>query len=222
MFNINEVVGCIARCDYYMNLDTDSENGNESDLTNLKIQKLLYYIQGHFLAEFGVVLFEDNIKAWKHGPVISEVYNTMSVLHVFSENSSSASISQYIFNDCKNYDYTRIVKDERAFDLIYRIMKYYNKYSPWGLRNMTHEEKPWNSTPLFGIISTDLLKDFFSQKNIKARIKSKEYQPNKETIKILEESMLGVGVKSFFSVEEMFNDLYRELEEDGFKAERHA
>ena len=46
--------------------------------------------------------------------------------------------------------------------------------------------------------------------------------PNEETIKALEESRQGIGVTSNSSVEEMMNEIYQELEEEGFKVKKHA
>ena len=41
----------------------DEANGGEC-LTNLKLQKLLYYQQGYHLAAFGTPLFEENVESW--------------------------------------------------------------------------------------------------------------------------------------------------------------
>lgn len=46
--------------------------------------------------------------------------------------------------------------------------------------------------------------------------------PNAETIKSLEESRKGIGITSHVSVEDMFTELYRELDDEGFKVEKHA
>ena len=43
-------------------------------ISNLKLQKLLYYAQGSFLAIKDIPLFDDNLLAWVHGPVVNEVY----------------------------------------------------------------------------------------------------------------------------------------------------
>lgn len=43
-------------------------------LSNLKLQKLVYYAQGIHLAEFGTPLFEEKIIAWQYGPVIPILY----------------------------------------------------------------------------------------------------------------------------------------------------
>ncbi|MBN1391889.1 MAG: DUF4065 domain-containing protein [Sedimentisphaerales bacterium] len=43
-------------------------------ITNLKLQKLLYYAQGWYLAHKGECLFDDKFEAWVHGPVIPSIY----------------------------------------------------------------------------------------------------------------------------------------------------
>lgn len=44
----------------------DEPNGGER-LTNLKLQKLLYYQQGFHLAFFGTPLFAEDVEAWMYG-----------------------------------------------------------------------------------------------------------------------------------------------------------
>ncbi len=43
-------------------------------ISNLKLQKLLYYAQGWHLALKGEPLFDERIEAWVHGPVVPPVY----------------------------------------------------------------------------------------------------------------------------------------------------
>jgi uncharacterized phage-associated protein len=45
-----------------------------SFVSNLKLQKLLYYAQAWHLALFGRPLFADKLQAWIHGPVVPSVY----------------------------------------------------------------------------------------------------------------------------------------------------
>jgi uncharacterized phage-associated protein len=52
----------------------DRNIDDPSDLTHLKLQKLLYFFQGWHLVYFDFPLFEDNIHAWKYGPVVESVY----------------------------------------------------------------------------------------------------------------------------------------------------
>lgn len=42
-------------------------------ISNLQLQKILYYIQREFLQQ-GVIAFSENIEAWQFGPVVPEVY----------------------------------------------------------------------------------------------------------------------------------------------------
>ena len=44
-------------------------------LTLMKLLKLLYYAEGCSLALNNKSLFEEDILAWEHGPVVSEVYD---------------------------------------------------------------------------------------------------------------------------------------------------
>lgn len=43
-------------------------------VSNLQLQKILYFLQRDYLQKDSVVLFSDNIQAWQFGPVVSEVY----------------------------------------------------------------------------------------------------------------------------------------------------
>lgn len=47
---------------------------DEHPISNLQLQKILYYIQVAFLQKLGFPCFDDPIEAWKFGPVVSTVY----------------------------------------------------------------------------------------------------------------------------------------------------
>lgn len=44
-------------------------------LSNMKLQKLLYYVQGWHLANFDTPAFKDRLEAWALGPVQPKVYD---------------------------------------------------------------------------------------------------------------------------------------------------
>lgn len=44
-------------------------------IDNLKLNKMLYFAQGHCLSKYGTPLFDEAIEAWEHGPVVAEVYH---------------------------------------------------------------------------------------------------------------------------------------------------
>lgn len=47
---------------------------NELWISNLKLQKLLYFAWLEYFRRHGAHLFEDNFEAWKFGPVLPSVY----------------------------------------------------------------------------------------------------------------------------------------------------
>ncbi|MGB3337472.1 MAG: type II toxin-antitoxin system antitoxin SocA domain-containing protein [Devosia sp.] len=47
-------------------------------MTHLKVQKLLYFSQAYFLANFHKPLFEEDFEAWAHGPVLPSVFKEFS------------------------------------------------------------------------------------------------------------------------------------------------
>jgi uncharacterized phage-associated protein len=104
---------------------------DDADMTNLKLQKLLYYAQGHWLAEHGEPLFPENIKAWTHGPVVPQVW------HDYKDAGrgllSAPSEEEFNWN---------CVPSE-VDDFLVRIWREYSGYSASGLRSMTHSEPPW-------------------------------------------------------------------------------
>ena len=97
-------------------------------VSNLKLQKLLYYVQGWHLAATGTPLFPERIEAWQHGPVVRDIYQIFrecSLAIPPSEGRDSESMSE------KEKEFVRSVWDR------------YKNYSATALRNMTHEQSPW-------------------------------------------------------------------------------
>lgn len=122
----------------------------DSDVSNLKLQKLCYYAQGIVSAARGAPLFYDHISAWDHGPVVENLY------HTYKCYKSSPIPPEKDF-DPALFD----AADRAALDDIYA---YYGQFSPWRLRNMTHEDKPWIDAYARGsssVISVDDLVSFF-------------------------------------------------------------
>ena len=54
------------------------EDGIEAEMTNMKVQKLLYYAQSLHLALYDEPLFDDEIQAWRYGPVCPPAYRFYS------------------------------------------------------------------------------------------------------------------------------------------------
>ena len=125
---------------------TDTEHGDS--ISNLKLQKLLYFMQGFHLAYFGEPLFKEDIKAWAYGPVVSEAYNKFKRYRKDAINPKN-------FTD----DLQLSGKEQKLFDAVYQE---YNQYSAIGLMNMTHNEGPWKSHELGEVITTEEIKAYFT------------------------------------------------------------
>jgi uncharacterized phage-associated protein len=54
-------------------LDVASSEGQR--VSNLRINKIIYFLHAGFLREFGKPLISAKIEAWDHGPVLREVYH---------------------------------------------------------------------------------------------------------------------------------------------------
>lgn len=122
----------------------DSDSGDV--LTNLKLQKLVYYTQGFHLALFDAPLFNEDLVAWEHGPVVADLYHELK----------GFGSSEVIIEDAIN---TEIDTDK--MDLINEINKVYGQFSAWKLRDMTHNESPWQSTESGKVITHDKLSVYF-------------------------------------------------------------
>lgn len=124
---------------------TDTEHGDT--ISNLKLQKMLYYMQGFHLAFFGTPLFEEEIKAWQYGPVVPSVYEE------YKRYESKAI-------DLPEGPIIQLTEEEEAvFDNVYDE---YNQFSAVALMKMTHEESPWRSTEISQVIDKEKIKEFFN------------------------------------------------------------
>lgn len=116
-------------------------------MSNLKLQKMLYYEQGYHLAKFGTPLFEEEIEAWMYGPVVPVVYETFNS---FGANGIEPEKDELALSE----------QEEKLFNEVFIA---YSQYSAIGLMNKTHQEKPWKTTPVKvgSIISKEKLTNFF-------------------------------------------------------------
>lgn len=128
--------------------NTEAEQGEL--ISNLKLQKLLYYLNGFFMAAFNKKLFENPIEAWQYGPVVREAYFN------YKEFGSGA------ISTPENVKIIILPKEDEA--LFSEVMEEYGQFSAIKLMNMTHEELPWqktfNENPQ-GEIPDDLILEYF-------------------------------------------------------------
>jgi uncharacterized phage-associated protein len=119
VFDVADYFLCLQECDV------------GDYISNLKLQKLCYYAQGFHLAGRGKRLFQNDIEAWQHGPVVPELYNKYK-----SYGSGELPVSE----DFSTADFPEDIKD-----LLGEVYQQYGQYSAWRLRDMTHQESPWRN-----------------------------------------------------------------------------
>lgn len=92
-------------------------------ISNLQLQKILYFIQAAALKKTGRAAFLDHIEAWQFGPVVPRVYyyfcsnGALSILDTFE---NVVSLVQ------KNEQMDEIIEEKRSMN-------------PWDLVNEAHE-----------------------------------------------------------------------------------
>ncbi|MFA6198244.1 MAG: type II toxin-antitoxin system antitoxin SocA domain-containing protein [Patescibacteria group bacterium] len=113
--------------DYFLAL------GNETGepISNLKLQKLVYYAQAWHLANTSEPLFNANFQAWVHGPVIPELY------HKLKTYGSAPIQSNAVLNEVKNRF------DSNTLTFLEQVADVYMPRSAYELELMTHMEDPW-------------------------------------------------------------------------------
>src|SRR5579863_3866825 len=112
------MLSCRDVARYFLSL-TDEDAGDL--ISNLKLQKLVYYAQGFHLAIFGAPLFPEDIYAWNHGPVVPSLYRE------YRRFGAGAIPSPTDLDDELYDDHARKFLDE-----VYSV---YGQFSAWKLRN---------------------------------------------------------------------------------------
>jgi uncharacterized phage-associated protein len=122
-------------------------------VTNLKLQKLLYYVQGWSLAIRDQPAFNEPMQAWVHGPVQPAIYGTYK---------------QYRWNPIVEVISDPVI-DGDLKDVINQVLQAYGTDSGYELEIRTHQEIPWiqargdipSDEESTNTIEQDVMKTFF-------------------------------------------------------------
>jgi uncharacterized phage-associated protein len=98
-------------------------------LTNLKLQKLLYYAQAWFLVAHNKPLFAEDFQAWVHGPVLPSQYQR------FKENEWRPIQDELTKPDLLSEVHSHLME----------IVDIFGVETAVALERMTHNEQPWKS-----------------------------------------------------------------------------
>lgn len=141
------------------NVDRDAGEA----ITHLKVQKLLYYCEAWFLANFDRPLFKQDFEAWAHGPVCREVWAKY-------KNKSWESLNP----ERK----PRIPDGLEAF--LDQVHNQYGQFSAKRLEEISHNEAPWQKARegipagarCDNVIDKTLMRNYYAKKIGKEEIQS--------------------------------------------------
>jgi uncharacterized phage-associated protein len=116
-------------------------------ISNLKLQKLVYYAQGVSLALHDRPLFPESLEAWTYGPAVPELF------HAYQKYETGA------IPPPRDMDFS--IYDSQTRELLDEVYAVFGQFAAWMLYKMTHEEPPWKHTPGGQKISHEVLRDYF-------------------------------------------------------------
>ncbi|NJN22715.1 MAG: SocA family protein [Leptolyngbya sp. RL_3_1] len=142
------MLSCFDIADYFVCL----ANETGSFVSNLKLQKLVYYAQAWHLALYQQPLFPEDFQAWVHGPVIPSLYQKY-----------------------KSFGWQPIIEDaiaqlpEEVVQFLDEVAQEYFACDAYELEYMTHMEDPWilargdllSDAPSSTIIDKDWIQEYY-------------------------------------------------------------
>ncbi len=130
------------------------ESASNRTVSNLRLQKLLYFVQAQFLVTTGSACFSDPIEAWDFGPVVPTVYHEYKIF-------GSSNIPCFV--DCDG------VLDISTSDksIIDKMVDRCSKYTTPTLVSFTHDQRPWKDAYFRPYknnqITNESIKSFFEE-----------------------------------------------------------
>ncbi len=142
------------------------------EVTPLMLQKLLYYVQGIYLALFDTPIFEEDCRAWLHGPVYYEVYELFRDFKYNPIDDARFAL----------FDGTQDNLSDDEKQIIDLVVGTFGIYGGKTLERITHHEAPWeNAREGYGddvksneIIPKKAIAEYFKQIGKQYELKSAE------------------------------------------------
>jgi len=125
---------------------------NNLSISNLKLQKILYFIQAMFLVKNQEPCFGEYIEAWDFGPVVPEIY------HEFKMFGSSE--IPLVYSDAEN----KIVNKDKV--MMDSLIDECAQRTASELVEITHNQRPWNDAYekyCSKIITNESIKEYFEK-----------------------------------------------------------
>ena len=158
MYNVIDV------CRHIINYSNDKRYG----ISNLKLQKILYFVQAFFLICKDRPCFREPIEAWDFGPVVPAAYREYKQFG----SINIPYIETYFKFESKNLwdvvamKYVDNVISDNDKKLIDMVVDKFSRYSATALVYLTCRQAPWKnsySPDRANEIKLDILKGYFAE-----------------------------------------------------------
>ena len=130
------------------------------EVTPLALQKLLYFIQGHYMLAYGEALFTEDCLGCAHGPIYKHVYN------LFKEFKYHVIEDQY-YAVIKN---RHVILDNKAKDVIDLVLDTYGLYNAKTLEKITRTHMSEHDE----IIEKSEIENYYKNIDLEYNIKTKD------------------------------------------------
>lgn len=133
-------------------------------LTNLSMQKLVYFAYGWTMGHTGKKLFYDRIEAWQYGPVIPTLYHQ---LKQYGSKRITKKLLEYDYDKDLFFSWN-ITKGTAIRKLMWYVWQRYKSFPPNRMVTITHNPgTPWSDTiernGYMAEITDKLIYDHFSK-----------------------------------------------------------
>lgn len=126
-----------AVANYFLDVAAD----HNSSLTPMKLQKLIFFAHGWFLAVYDEPLIADQIEAWQFGPVVPSIYHEFK--HARS-GAISTKATEFDYSDFELVEPSVPKTDKSSRELMHKVWRTYGKLTGVQLSNLTHlPGTPW-------------------------------------------------------------------------------
>lgn len=133
-------------------LQIQAKKHNINDLTQMKIQKLLYLCQAYSFSFNDSPLFSDKIVANEYGPTVTSIIKDVKP---FGKNNV-----ENIYNDID------INFDEETLIILNFVFNKFKKYTAGKLVDLTHQDSAWLDTSIGCEITQEKIKECYENKKI--------------------------------------------------------
>ena len=142
------------------------------EVTPLMLQKLLYFIQGNYSALHKMPIFEEDCRAWVHGPVYPEVYD---LFRDFKYNP----IEDARFVLLRGTADALTEEERKSIDL---VVNTFGMYGGKVLEKITHNEEPWKNArrgyadhiPSSEMLTKDSIQKYYETVDMKYGIETEQ------------------------------------------------